>query len=75
MISPFTACHRDFDGKLWHNPGIRLGYLAQEPHLDPTKDVAGNIMDGLREKTSLLGRMDELSAELGNPDADMDKVV
>lgn len=68
------CARRDFDGKLWHKEGIRLGYLEQEPQLDPSKNVAGNIMDGLREKTELLTRMDELSAELGNPDADMDAV-
>ena len=64
----------DFDGKVWHNDGVRIGYLQQEPQLDATKDVQGNVMDGLREKTSLLERMDELSANMGAPDADIDAV-
>ena len=65
---------RDFDGKVWHNEGVRIGYLQQEPQLDASKNVQGNVMDGLREKTTLLTRMDELSAEMGLPDADMDAV-
>jgi hypothetical protein len=71
-LSPWLC--RDFDGKLWHNAGTRIGYLQQEPQLDASKDVNGNVMDGLREKTQLLDRMDAISAEMGAPDADIDAV-
>lgn len=66
---------REFDGKVWSSDGIRVGYLEQEPVLDPAKDVHGNIMDGLREKTQLLKRFEELSESLGDPDCDFDKVL
>ena len=65
---------RDFEGKFWVKPDMRIGYLAQEPVLDSEKNVHGNIMDVLKEKTDLLTRMDELAAAMGDPDADMDAV-
>jgi hypothetical protein len=65
---------REFDGTFWRRDGCRVGFLAQEPVLDPAKDVHGNIMDGLKFKTDLLDRFNEISHALADPNADFDKV-
>ena len=39
---------KEFQGEAWPGEGIRVGYLEQEPQLDPTKDVMGNVRDGVR---------------------------
>jgi ATP-binding cassette ChvD family protein len=48
-------------------PGIRIGYLPQEPHLNPARDVKGNIEDGLSEIRGLLQRFEEISARFAEP--------
>ena len=66
-----------FDGEARPAPGIRVGYVPQEPRLDPSKDVRGNIEDGFAEIRALLRRYEELSARLGedlDPD-EMEKVL
>ena len=52
---------RDFVGEAWAAEGVRVGYLPQEPALDPTKDVAGNVMEGLAETKALLDRFEAVS--------------
>jgi sulfate-transporting ATPase len=47
--------------------GLKVGFLPQEPQLDPTKDVLGNIMDGVAETKALLDRFNELNLKLGEP--------
>ncbi len=64
-----------FTGEARLTPGFTVGYLPQEPTLDPTKDVAGNVADGVGEATSLLARFDEVCAAMGDPDADMDALL
>src|SRR6201998_3365334 len=53
---------RDFSGEAWAAEGVRGGYLPQEPALDPAKDVAGNVMEGLAETKALIDRFEALSA-------------
>jgi ATP-binding cassette ChvD family protein len=53
---------RDFGGEAWAAEGVRVGYLPQEPALDPTKDVAGNVTEGLAETKALLERFEAVSA-------------
>src|SRR5205809_3768093 len=53
---------RDFVGEAWAADGVRVGYLPQEPTLDPAKDVAGNVMEGLAETKALLDRFEAVSA-------------
>src|SRR5258708_32754238 len=45
---------KEFQGEAWAAEGVRVGYLAQEPMLDATKDVAGNVTEGLAETKALL---------------------
>jgi len=67
----------DFLGEAHPADGVRIGYLPQEPHLDSTKDVRGNVDDGVGEVRGLLTRFDEINIKLGEPmDADdMDKLL
>jgi ATP-binding cassette ChvD family protein len=55
----------DFLGEARPAPGLRIGYLPQEPALDPAKDVRGNVEDGVAETRALLTRFEEVSAKLG----------
>src|SRR5213594_1386935 len=66
----------DFLGEAFPADGLRIGYLPQEPQLDPTKDVRGNVDDGVADTRALLTRFEEVSAKLGEPlsDAAMEKL-
>ncbi len=57
----------DILGEARLSPGLRVGYLPQEPELDPAKDVAGNVEEGLGETRDLLRRFEEVSARFGEP--------
>jgi ATP-binding cassette ChvD family protein len=65
----------DFSGEARLTPGFSVGYLPQEPQLDPTKDVAGNVADGLGEQRDLLARFNEVCDLFGDPEADMDALL
>ena len=60
----------DFAGEAWAADGIRVGYLPQEPELDPEKDVLGNAMEGVAEKKELVDRYNELAANYSDETAD-----
>ncbi len=62
----------DFVGEAWAAEGVRVGYLAQEPQLDSTKDVIGNVKDGVRPVADLVDRFNAISAEMGDPQDDTD---
>jgi ATP-binding cassette ChvD family protein len=64
-----------FTGEARLTPGFTVGFLAQEPHLDPAKDVAGNVADGVAEAKGLVDRFNEVCAAMGEPDADFDKLL
>mgnify|MGYP003200317100 CR=1 FL=1 len=60
----------EFNGEAWAADGVRVGYLEQEPKLDPAKNVIENIMDGLGETRDLLKRFEEVSARFAEPMSD-----
>src|SRR5271156_2723346 len=64
-----------FSGEARLTPGFSVGYLSQEPQLDPTKDVVGNVSDGIAEQRDLLIRFNEVCAAFADPDADFDKLL
>ncbi len=55
--------------------GVKIGYLQQEPVLDETKDVAGNVYEGVAETKSLLDRFEQVSAKFAEEDADFDTLI
>ena len=60
----------DFDGEARPQPGINIGYLPQEPELDPAKDVRGNVEEGVAETKALLDRFNEIAMLFAEPMSD-----
>ena len=77
LLRIMAGVDKEFLGEAWPADGVRVGYLPQEPQLDPTKDARGNVEDGVGEVRSLLTRFDEINARLGEPlgDDEMEKVL
>ena len=67
LLRIMAGVDNDFIGEVWRAPDLRIGYLPQEPELDPTRDVRGNVEDGVAETRALLTRFDEINARLGEP--------
>ena len=63
-----------YTGEARLTPGFTVGYLPQEPQLDPAKDVRGNVMDGVAAVQSIIDRYNEVMAMWAEPDADYDKI-
>jgi len=74
LLKVMAGLDDGFTGEARLSPGFTVGLLEQEPHLDETKDVMGNVMDGLGETATLLERYDAVLAKWGDPDADFEKV-
>src|SRR5436190_8596019 len=64
-----------YTGEARLTPGFTVGMLHQEPHLDPAKDVLGNVTDGVGEVKALLDRYNEVCEAMGDPEADFDKLL
>ncbi len=62
LLKIMAGIDTEFVGEAWAADGIKIGYLAQEPDLDPSKDVHGNILDGLGETKDLVDRFNAVSA-------------
>ncbi|HXS40015.1 MAG TPA: energy-dependent translational throttle protein EttA [Stellaceae bacterium] len=62
LLRVMAGLEKDFSGEAWSAEGVRVGYLPQEPELDPKKDVAGNVAEGLGEVKTLLERFEAVSA-------------
>src|SRR6186713_489029 len=77
LLKIMSGEDNEFTGEAFPADGITVGFLHQEPQLDPTKDVKGNVEEGVAETKALLERYDELNMKLGEdlpPDV-MDKVL
>jgi sulfate-transporting ATPase len=68
---------KEYAGEAWPGEGIRVGYLEQEPHLDPSKTVKENVMDGVRPVADMMDRFNQISTIMGDPpeDADFDALM
>jgi len=62
LLRIMAGLEQDFGGEAWAAKGAKVGYLPQEPELNPDKDVAGNVMEGLGEIKDLVERFEEVSA-------------
>src|SRR5262247_2624886 len=67
LLKIMAGVDKDFLGEAQPMPGLRIGFLPQEPELDPAKDVRGNVEDGVAELRDLLRRFEEVSARFGEP--------
>jgi ATPase subunit of ABC transporter with duplicated ATPase domains len=63
-----------YNGEARLTPGFTVGYLDQEPQLDPAKDVKGNVLDGVHEVQSLIDAYNAVMARWSDPDADYDAI-
>jgi ATP-binding cassette ChvD family protein len=77
LMKVIAGIDTEYVGEAWAAEGVRVGYLPQEPHLDPNKDVKGNVMDGVRPVADLVDRFNAISAEMADPkdDTDFDKLL
>ncbi|MEW6692663.1 MAG: energy-dependent translational throttle protein EttA [Pseudomonadota bacterium] len=75
LLRIMAGVDKDIVGEARPQPGIKIGYLPQEPQLNPDKDVRGNVMEGIGEIAELLQRFNDISNEFANPDADFEKLL
>ncbi|MGN7999991.1 energy-dependent translational throttle protein EttA [Sphingomonas sp. 22176] len=72
LMKIMAGIDKDFSGEAWPGENITVGYLPQEPQLDPTKNVLENVKDGAREVADMVDRFNAISAEMGDPKDDTD---
>jgi energy-dependent translational throttle protein EttA len=70
LLRIMAGVDQDFQGEAWPHAGTRIGFLAQEPQLDPAKDVRGNVDEAVRETRALLTRFEEISMKFAEPMSD-----
>ncbi len=70
LLRIMAGIDKDFQGEAWAAKGARVGYLPQEPQLDPSLDVRGNVMLGVAEKQAILDRYNDLAMNYTDATAD-----
>ena len=75
LLRIMAGVDKEYIGEARPQPGIRIGFLPQEPTLDPTKDVRGNVEEGVGEIKAVVDRFNAIAEEFANPDADFDKLL
>jgi ATP-binding cassette ChvD family protein len=75
LLRIMAGVDQEFIGEAQPAEGIKIGYLPQEPQLDTTKDVKGNVELAVAETRALLQRFEEVNAKFADPNADMDKLM
>jgi ATP-binding cassette ChvD family protein len=77
LLRIMAGVDKDYLGEARPLPGIKIGYLPQEPRLDPEKDVRGNVMEGVKELQALLDQFNQISAQFAEPmdDAQMNRLL
>ncbi len=77
LLKIMAGLEKEFNGEAWSAEGAKVGFLPQEPALDPKKDVAGNVLEGLGELKKLVDRFEEISAKFAEPldDDEMNKLM
>ncbi|HEX3864758.1 MAG TPA: energy-dependent translational throttle protein EttA [Stellaceae bacterium] len=77
LLRIMAGQEKEFSGEAWAAEGVKIGFLPQEPVLDPKKDVFGNVIEGLAETKALLDRFEAVSARFAEElsDADMEALI
>lgn len=75
LLKIMAGIDKDFTGEARVADGVRIGYLEQEPQLDPSKNVHENVMEGLREIKDKVDRFNAISVAMAEPDADFDALM
>jgi ATP-binding cassette ChvD family protein len=72
LMKIMAGIDTEFSGEAWPGENVTVGYLAQEPQLDPTKTVLENVREGAGETAAMVDRFNAISAEMGDPKDDTD---
>jgi len=75
LLKIMAGVDKDFEGEAIPQPNLRVGFLPQEPRLDPAKDVRGNVEEGLGAVLAAKKRLEEIYAAYSEPDADLEKLA
>ena len=77
LLKIMAGIETEFNGEAWSADGVSVGYLEQEPELDPSEDVEGNIMKGVGEVKALIDRFNDVSTRFAEPleDDEMNKLL
>jgi len=70
LLRIMAGLDKEYNGEARPQPGIRVGYLSQEPQLDTNKDVRGNVEEGIAETKALIDRFNEISMKFAEPMSD-----
>ncbi len=65
LMRIMAGIDKEFNGEAWAADGVKVGYLEQEPHLNPDKDVMGNVMEGVGDTMALMDKFNAVSARFG----------
>jgi len=74
LLKIMAGIDKDFVGEARPQPGLKMGYLPQEPQLDPTKNVRQNVEEAMSDITGAQAELDQVYAAYAEPDADFDKL-
>ena len=75
LLRIMAGVDTEYEGEARAQPGINIGYLPQEPELDPEKDVRGNVEEGVAQVKALVDEFNDVSAQMADPDADFDSLM
>ncbi|MGB5496644.1 MAG: ATP-binding cassette domain-containing protein, partial [Sedimenticolaceae bacterium] len=75
LLRIMAGVDTEIDGEARPQPGIKVGFLPQEPQLDPAKDVRGNVEEALGHITEAMAELDKVYAAYAEPDADFDALA
>ena len=75
LLKIMAGIDTDILGEARAQADIKIGYLPQEPHLNPEKDVRGNVEEGLQEAIDALAGLEQIYADYAEPDADFDALA
>ena len=75
MLKIIAGVEKNYDGNVVFSPGYSVGYLEQEPQLDPDKTVKQIVQEGTQEVVDMLAEYDKINEQFAEPDADFDKLI
>jgi len=75
LLKIIAGVEKTFDGEVVFSPGYSVGYLEQEPQLDPTKTVKEIVQEGVQEVVDMLAEYERINEQFAEPDADFDKLI
>jgi len=75
LLKIIAGIEKTYDGEVVFSPGYSVGFLEQEPHLDPTKTVKEIVQEGVQEVVDMLSEYELINEQFAEPDADFDKLI